>query len=440
MKSKFLKNTTWLIMGHIVQMGMQFIVGLLTTRFLGPTNYGTIHYVASYISFFTSFCELGMSSVMIKELVTNKEQEGQIMATCSLLRFLASIISMFAVCATIYIVDSDDKTIFYIAIIEAVKIPFAVSSVVNYWLQSRLESKYTTIITSGAHFCTAAYKIYLLAAGKSIYWFAASTTVEGILLAILFWIVYLKKRNKFYAHHYSKEIAGRMLKAGSPFIMASLMIQICQQTDKIMLRQILGSTKEVGLYTAVTTICVLLGFVSTAILDSARPVIMELKKSSEQMYEIRIRQLFAVLIWFNVLYALGVTFFSRQIIYVLYGEQYLSANTCLKICVWYTVFSYLGGAKSLWLICEEKNNLVFVFSAFGALVNVVMNLILIPKMGLNGAAMATLLTQVMANVGAPCLLRSTHAYVATVCDAATLKGIQVKSLLENIKSIVNRQN
>ena len=112
MRAKFLKNTIWLITGHIVQMVMQFVVGVLTTRFLGPTNYGTINYVASYISFFMPICELGMGAVMIKELIADREHEGQIIATGFLLRFSVSLISVAAVCVLAFFVDSNDKTIF----------------------------------------------------------------------------------------------------------------------------------------------------------------------------------------------------------------------------------------------------------------------------------------------------------------------------------------
>lgn len=426
MRAKFLKNTIWLITGHIVQMVMQFVVGVRTTRFLGPTNYGTINYVASYISFFMPICELGMGAVMIKELIADREHEGQIIATGFLLRFSVSLISVAAVCVLAFFVDSNDKTIFYIAVIEAVKMPFTAFNTVNYWLQSKLESKYTTIITTGAYFCTAAYKVFLLAANKNIYWFAASNTVEGIILALLFWLIYIKRKDRCHTLRYSKDIAGRLLKAGRPFIMANLMIQICQQTDKIMLKQMLDSTEEVGLYTAVTTICIMFGFVSTAILDSARPVIMGLKNTDEDMYQIRIRQLFAALIWLNILYALGITFLSRQVIHILYGEQYNAANICLKICVWYTVFSYLGGAKSLWLICEGKNNRVFSFTAFGALANVIMNFIFIPHIGLNGAAVATLLTQIISNLGLPFLFHDMRSYTSAVIDAITFKNIRIK--------------
>ena len=148
--------------------------------------------------------------------------------------------------------------------------------------------------------------------------------------------------------------------------------------------------------------------------------------TDEDMYQIRIRQLFAALIWLNILYALGITFLSRQVIHILYGEQYNAANICLKICVWYTVFSYLGGAKSLWLICEGKNNRVFSFTAFGALANVIMNFIFIPHIGLNGAAVATLLTQIISNLGLPFLFHDMRSYTSAVIDAITFKNIRIK--------------
>ena len=94
-KSKTVKNAGWLICGRIIQMAINFFVGIYTTRFLGPSNFGLINYASAYTGFFASVCTLGINSVIVKELVNNREKEGEILiAQSKLLRRFAKIKEM----------------------------------------------------------------------------------------------------------------------------------------------------------------------------------------------------------------------------------------------------------------------------------------------------------------------------------------------------------
>jgi O-antigen/teichoic acid export membrane protein len=209
--------------------------------------------------------------------------------------------------------------------------------------------------------------------------------------------------------------------------------------DKIMIKQILGSTENVGLYSAAIAICGMIGFIPGAILDSGRPLIVEAKGRDEQLYQLRIRQLSAGVIWICVIYSIGITVFSKLAIQILYGDAYIGANLCLKIAVWYTAFSYLGSGRSLWLICEKKNKYVFLFSAMGAATNLVLNFIMIPLWGINGAAIATLLTQIMANFIYPTLFKETRQYTKCVSDALRLENINLKNICIQIRQKIRRK-
>ena len=101
----FIYNTIWNIGGKVLQMGLSLIVGMLTARYLGPSNYGVIGYTASYVSFFSVFCQLGFTSIAVKELLENKETEGEVLGTSIFLRVCTSIISTIAITCLVYIMD-----------------------------------------------------------------------------------------------------------------------------------------------------------------------------------------------------------------------------------------------------------------------------------------------------------------------------------------------
>lgn len=429
-KSKFINNTFWLVGGQIARMLISFFVGVLTVRYLGPNNYGTINYVNSYITFFTTLIGLGLNGVIIYELVNHKQEEGEILGTAIFLRFLAGIISCIVFIPLISFTDGEDKTVVIVALLQSIQLPFLCFDTVNYWYQAKLMSKASSVIQTLAYLVTAIYKVYLLITGRSVFWFAAATALEVITIALLYMLSYLKYKQQ--PLRLSKTVARRLFQGCAPFILANMMVVIYGQIDKIMIKHMLDSTQEVGLYSAALNICALMAFIPQAIIDSARPVIMETKIKDEKVYRSRMSQLISGVIWINILYSVFLTVFSRWIIILLYGDAYLSADGCLKIATWYTAFSFLGAIRSLWLICEKKNRYVSIFSAGGALTNVVLNYILIPFWGINGAATATLLTQFLANFIYPLLFKDTRAYSKLVINGFFLRAVNIKRLKNGV--------
>lgn len=91
LSSKVTRNASWIIAGRVYHMLLAFFVGLLTARYLGPSNFGLINYAATYTSFFASFCTLGINSVIVKNFVDHPMRKAkQLDRRLSLERFPAS--------------------------------------------------------------------------------------------------------------------------------------------------------------------------------------------------------------------------------------------------------------------------------------------------------------------------------------------------------------
>lgn len=402
-------------------MAVQFILGIVTARYLGPSGFGVINYVASYIAFFTSFILFGLNGVIVNELVQNRDREGEVLGTAIRIRLFVSVFSVILFFVVIGFAEGYESEFFIIALLMSLQLPFTALDTIGYWYQSNLLSKHTVIIQSVAFVFVASYKVFILVTQKPTAWFAFSSTLNVILVSILYYLSYHKQSTQ--QLRFSRDIAKRMLKACLPFMLASFMVQIYAQTDKIMIRALLQSVDGVGIYSVCVTISGIIGVVVVALIDSGRPIIMELKSNSSPHYELRFTQLIAVVMWLAFFYSLIVTLFAPKIIHILYGDAYLSGFTCLRIVVWYTAFSYLGGLRSIWLICENKNKFVFWLSAMGALTNVVLNFLLIPKFEIEGAAFATLATQLLANLIYPAIFRDTRPF-----SALALRSINPLSL------------
>ena len=383
---------------------------------------------------------MGLNGVIIFEFVSHPEEEGKILGTAIVMRFITGIICTVIFIILICFTDKNNTTILYVGLIQAIQLPFLALDTFNYWYQSKLISKYAVIAQTSAFIIVSLYKVFLLITHKGVEWFAFSVSLSVIVVGMIYLVSYEKRKQ--YSLGFSKEIVLRLLRGCGPFILANMMVVIYGQMDRVMIKQILNSTSAVGLYSAAMTICGLIAFIPTAILDSGRPVVMEAKLNDESTYQLRTRQLFAGLFWISCIYSIGVTIFSKFILNLLYGSAYLAANNSVRIGAWYTTFAYLGSARNTWLICEKQNRFVFIFSCFGVASNFLMNYFLIPIYGIDGAAFATFLTEVLVCFVYPSFFRSTKQYSACVIDAILLRNIELKKvfilLKKKIKNIVWR--
>ena len=108
----------------------------------------------------------------------------------------------------------------------------------------------------------------------------------------------------------------------------------------------------------------------------------------------------------------------------MYGAEYLPATSSLQISAWYTMFAMLGTSRGIWIVCEEKAKYVKYYLGIGAVINVILNYLLIPVYGPGGAAAATLATQIFTAVLAPAMFKETRIYTKYVLEAFVLKGIR----------------
>ena len=419
--NRFVSNTMWDIGGKIFQMVLTLIVGMLTARYLGPSNYGVIGETASYVAFFSVVCQLGFTSTAVKEIMDNTDRQGEILGTTIFFRVCTSIISSVAITILLFIMKGGDRLIVTVAFLQSLSLIFQSFEMIHYWYQSRLETQVSVKIQSIAYIVMAIYKIAILALGKNVQWFAFSTALEAAVVGFFLLVVYQRGEGQKLSVSIS---AGKdILKRSYHFILSGLMVTIYSEMDKIMLGQMLSET-AVGYYTAATKVSSMWSFVIMALINSSRPLIIASRNKSEELYIKQNKRLYAAIIWIGIAAGLAITLFAKLIIFILYGQEYLPSVSSLQISAWYTMFAMLGTARGIWIVCEEKSKYVKYYLGIGAIINVVLNYLLIPQFGPGGAAAATLATQIFTSVLAPAMFKETRVYTKYVLEAFVLKGIR----------------
>lgn len=420
-KSKTVKNAGWLIFGRIIQMAINFFVGIYTTRFLGPSNFGLINYASAYTGFFASVCTLGINSVIVKELVNNREKEGTVLGTSIVLKIISSFLSAISIICIVSVADDGEPMTLAVVALCTLGMIFNVFETFNYWFQSKLKSKVTAIATLVGYLIAAIYRVFLIVTGKSVVFFAFATSLDYIVVGIVLIAVYKTEGGQRLS--FSKEYGRSLLRSSWHFILPSLMVSIYAQTDKFMLKQMI-SDAEIGYYSTATALCTSWCFVLQAVIDSFYPAIMEdYKRGYIASYEKKNKLLYSVVFYISVAVSLIICIFSAQIIHFLYGDSYMPSVMPLRIITWYTAFSYLGVARNAWIVCENKQKyLKWVYGA-AAVSNVILNFIFIPRFGASGAAAASLIAQIITTMIAPAFIGPLRPNTKMMLDSLVLRGV-----------------
>lgn len=421
LSNKTAQNAGWLIGGRIGQMLINLVIGLLTARYLGPSNYGLINYATAYTAFFTAFCTLGINSVLVKEFIDRPGEEGEIIGTSLGLRAVSSFLSALVIVCIVSIADRGETTTILVVALSSVGVVFHIFEVINCWFQSRLQSRVTAMVSLIAYFLTAVYKTVLLVMGKSVAWFAFATSVDYICVGIMLLLAYRKNRGGrlTFSWQYGKQLLGR----SCHFILPGLMVAIYGQTDKIMLKHLIGDA-EIGYYATAVSLCSVWCFVLSAIIDSMYPSIMQAYNTDRQRFNRLNRQLYAIVFYISVAVSLCFVIFGELAVRLLYGAAYLPAVAPLKIITWYTAFSYLGVARNAWIVCENRQKYLVYIYLSAAVANVILNFVFIPIWGASGAALASLAAQVLTTMVVPFFVKGLRENSRLMVEAILLKGIR----------------
>lgn len=393
--NKVAKNAVWIIGIRVVQAVVAMLINMLTARYLGPSGFGLITYASSLVAFVLPIMQLGLSNVLVQEIVSSPEKEGKILGTSITLSVLSSFCCIIGVSAFSFVANPGETETILVCFLYSLVLIFQAFDYVEYWYQAKLMSKYTSMISLMAYVIVSAYKIFLLLKGKSVYWFAISNALDYVLISFGGLVLYRRLGGGELS--FSLEIGKKLFSKSKHYILSSMMVTVFAQTDKIMLKMMLDESAT-GYYGAAVTCAGMTGFVFTAIIDSFRPSIFEGQKEGNEVFRHRLTMLYSIVIYLSLAQSIVMTLFSKWIIYILYGTAYNPAISALQIIVWYTTFSYMGSVRNIWILANEKQKCLWKINMSGAVANVILNAVLIPLMGINGAAVASLITQLFSNV------------------------------------------
>lgn len=383
------ENISWLFFDKILRMGIGLLVGVWIARYLGPEQFGLLSYATAFVGLFSPIAGLGLQGIVMRDIVREPGGKKETLGTTALLQATGGLLAYGLTLGTIYLVRPDDSIVkALVAILGSVTLVKA-SEVAVYWFESQLLSKYIVWVQNGCFLVFAAIKLVLIKINAQLTYFAWAILGETLVAALLMLVMLGLRGPRPRQLRISLARAKVLLSDSWPLFLSGIFIVIYMKIDQIMLGQLLGG-EAVGIYSVAVRISEVWGFIPMMIVASVFPAIIAAKESSETHYYQRLQQLYDMFVWLSVGVALPMTFLSKPIVVLLFGDAFAESGPVLAIHIWTTVFIFLGVLSGKCLIIEELQLLALKRNLFGATANIGLNFVMIPYFHALGAAIASL--------------------------------------------------
>ncbi len=391
---KIINNIGWLFADRILRMAVGLIVGLWMARYLGPEQFGMLNYVIAFVALFSALSGMGLNSVVVRDLVNNPEDSNVTLGSAFILQIIGGLLAIIFALAVINIVRQDHMTKILVAIF-CFTLLFKASEVAKYWFEAQVASKYTVWVENFTFLLFAAIKVTLILINASLITFIWAMLIETIIMSMSYFFIYKFRGGILKSWQPQIRRTKTLLKDSWPLLLSGIAIVLYMRIDQIMLGQIIGD-KAVGIYSAAVRISEMAYFIPVIIVSSIAPTLIEAKKRSQKSYHKHLQKLYRLMIFVCLAVSIPTTFFSTTLIQWLYGIEYEPAGNVLAIHIWASIFVALGVTSSQPLLLDNLQRLSLYRTFIGCGFNIILNLLLIPLYGINGAALATVISYFIA--------------------------------------------
>ncbi|MFA6797553.1 MAG: flippase, partial [Candidatus Paceibacterota bacterium] len=338
-----------------------------------------------------------IDNIASREIIKNHNRKNEIIATSFYIKTIGSLLAIISVFIVSIFTTKDLFTLGLIWIFSLNFIPQAFN-IIEIYFQSQVLSKKVVTAQIISNIISTILKIICITLNKGIFWLTIIYIIETCIYSSILLYSFRKFGNHIKNWKFDKKIAKSLLKDSWPLMLSSIAIGIYMKIDQVMIKNMLGN-EQVGIYATAVKLSEVWYFVPSIICASLFPSIVNAMNTSKELFENRMKRLYSLMFWTSFSIASIITVLAYPIIKILFGIPYLGAVTTLQIYVWACIAVFLGVAIAQYMLAKNFTKISFYNTVLGALINVILNTILVPKIGINGAAIATLISYTIATFG-----------------------------------------
>ncbi|NAY91236.1 oligosaccharide flippase family protein [Muricauda sp. JGD-17] len=390
---KIVVNTGWLFFERMLSLLAGLFIGVWVTRYLGPDEFGLYSYVLSFSVLFTSLASFGIDQILVRDLVKFPSKKDELVSTGFIIKAFGAALTTILALIVVSIFDYEkEQTGIFILIVVGSTI-FNCFSVVDLYLQSIIESKRIVKVNSAILILFYSLKIIFIVSEFPLSAFVLLIPLEGLIKGLGYLLVFRRNNHKIILSKFNFALSKDMINESWPLILSGFAISVGLRIDQIMLKEYV-SLERLGIYSVGVRLAELSAFIPMALMKSFFP---RLVSSVGNQNDDLIIKVIRFIFYFLCLIAFIVSIMSNFVIKILYGEEFMDSALILTILIWTIPLTFLGIITNKLLTIKKYQKTIFLKQISLTIVNIVLNLVLIPSYGIIGAAFATLIADLLIN-------------------------------------------
>ncbi len=386
------KNSAWLLTATVVMRLLSAFIIVMLARGLGAEGFGQYSFAMAFVAFFAIISNFGFHSLLVRNVAKNKSLTNKYINNIITLKLFFGLAALAAIFIVSLFINKSLPVLIAVYILGIEVVVGGFTDIMRALFRAYENMKFDAIaqiiekiIWAGLLLLVIYMKLTLLNVALAILFSSAL----GMAISYIFVSRYITKIKFEIDTVFWKHI----LIQAWPFALMGLFSLINFKIDQIMISFMKGDLL-LGIYSASYKIIDILGVLPSLLLTSLYPVFSRFDAENKPLLKKSFDLALRYVIILSIPVVIGVFLLSNQIIMLLYGAEYFDSISVLKILIFISLISFINTPLYVLLNAIGKQKITLINTAFTAAVNIIMNLILIPTYGINGAAFATIVAEI----------------------------------------------
>lgn len=385
------KNVGALLVGTIVNRFCALTLLAVASRYLGADGLGKYTFASSFTALFILLGDIGLNILAIREVAGDRSLISKYLGNISILKTILSTLAVGMIFLVITLLNYPLDTTKIVYIIGISVFFSSLSNAFRWCFQAFQKMEYEALVNVAEGGLLLGIGFLALYLGKGLIGLAYAFLLTHIIVFIFSLLITVKKfaKPKF---EISWDFWKFLIRNSIPIGLAGIFSTVYLNIDTVMLSVMKGDT-PVGWYNAGYKLVNFIKFMPTVFVLAIFPVISSFFKTSIESFRTVLRKSVQFMFLLALPIAIGITILSSKIVPIIFGEGFLPAVFALQILIWAGALAFLGGIAGNTLIAVNKQIILVNITLVGLLINIILNLILIPRFSYTGSAIAIVIAE-----------------------------------------------
>ena len=387
------KNMSWILVSQIIACICGFIWTILIARYMSVSDYGILGFAISLTGIVSFTMDWGISTHIVRHISTDYSSAPKYVGNAIPLKGIFSIGSIVLTLVILILMKSDEQTICITLLFLIQRIVLSFNELLIGCFQAFEQGKYQGIRNTILNLLLLIFIILAIFCDLGIYGITFAYILANVLACIYSYYILIKHITKP-KYEINKSFCKKITIISIPFAVTGLLFSIYYSIDMIMLTHLVGNY-ETGIYNATYKLISVLTLFYSVYGSVIFPVMSRLYKDNEKLLIVSFEKSIKYLTLIMVPIAIGTVIYSSDIIQLIYGHKYDAASAPLSILIWTVCLLFINGPCNSLLNASHKEVSVTKIYLIAAAFNFILNLIMIPYLTYNGAAITTVLSDLL---------------------------------------------